>query len=410
MIGDFSIEFWLFPMNMEQGERILSWRASKPDGGGGAIAQRIECVVLKNRLRWTFTDLFSTADGRDGKVIAFTGPVTLPRTWSHHLVRFNADLGLLEYLVDGRIEALEYATSSGGEGGDVFVPMPGEDGRFVLGGLFTGIIDEFRIYSLFLETPALAKYPREGGKAETGTLDLGSRRSQVLKLEARGGRILDGTGNGAFASENIYGGNGGLRFEDHSEIQFFIRAGDAPYRWNEVPWIPVEPGADLPLGSCGRYVQVAAVFYPSGDGAATPYLDELRITYRSAEPPLPPTRLTAAARDGAVELSWKASPDRDVGGYLIYYGTSSGEYFGNHVILEDTAVMPPVNVGNKTVARIEGLKNGTLYYFAVAAYSAADSERPEPGGFSREAAARPLREVPLSSSPGEFRGRLNESY
>lgn len=406
MAGDFSIDFWLYPMNMENGEQILSWTSSKPDGRGGYITQRMECGVLKNRLQWTFVDLFSTADGNGGKNISLTGSVVLPRTWSHHLIRFNADLGLLEYLVDGRLEALDYATSSGRERGDIYIPVIGEDGRFVLGGRLAGIIDEFRVYSLYLESPALSKYPLEGGRAESRTLDLGARRSQVLKIEALGGRISGGTGSGHFSPDNIYAGNSSLRFADHSEIQFFIRANDSPYKWDGVPWIPVEPGTDLSKDLSGRYIQVAAVFYPSGDGETTPYLDELKISYRTADPPQPPTQLTALARDGAVELSWRASPGRDVGGYLIYYGTSSGEYFGDHAILGDGVVKSPVNVGNRTTVRIEGLKNGTLYYFAAAAYSAGGG-LPEPGIFSREAAARPLREASLN--PPKPQGRLNES-
>jgi hypothetical protein len=393
MIGDFSIEFWLFPMNMESGEQILAWTAAKPDGSGAYTTQRIQCEVVKNRLRWTFLDFFSVP-GR--KTVSLTGSVVLPQVWSHHLLRFNADLGLLEYLVNGRLEALEYTTSSGREGGDVCVPEIGGDGRFVLGSLFSGMIDEFRIYSLCLESPALTKFPLEGGRMETKTLDLGGRRSRVLKIEALGGRISGGNRGGLSPPESVYAGNSGLRFADYSEIQFFVRAGNAPYSWDGVPWIPVEPGVEPAESVSGRYVQAAAVFYPSGDGESTPYLDELRIVYLSAEPPLPPSQLTAAARNGAVELSWRASPGRDVGGYLVYYGTSSGEYFGDPSAAEGGAVKPPVDVGNRTALRIEGLKNGRLYYFAVAAYSAADSERHEPGGFSREAAARPLPEA----SPG----------
>jgi hypothetical protein len=136
----------------------------------------------------------------------------------------------------------------------------------------------------------------------------------------------------------------------------------------------------------------AVNFYPSGDGETTPYLDELQLIYRTAEPPTPPAQLSAAARDGAVELSWRASPGRELGGYLVYFGTSSGEYFGDHVILGNEAAASPVNVGNRTFVRIEGLKNGTLYYFAVAAYSSGSNE---PGVFSREAAARPLKEPPV---------------
>jgi hypothetical protein len=42
-----------------------------------------------------------------------------------------------------------------------------------------------------------------------------------------------------------------------------------------------------------------------------------------------------------------------------------------------------------TSIRIEGLKNGTLYYFSVASY---DKILREPGDFSRETAARPQKE------------------
>jgi hypothetical protein len=76
-----------------------------------------------------------------------------------------------------------------------------------------------------------------------------------------------------------------------------------------------------------------------------------------------------------------------VSGYLVYFGTASGEYFGESVIQGAS----PVNAGKKTSVRIEGLKNGILYYFAVAAY---DRMNPANAGmFSREVMARPLRMV-----------------
>jgi hypothetical protein len=132
-------------------------------------------------------------------------------------------------------------------------------------------------------------------------------------------------------------------------------------------------------------VQVAAVFYPSGDGETTPYLDEIRIIYRPNVPPPPPALLVAAAHDGGVDLTWRASPDTDILGYLVYYGPAQGEYFGEEALLGAS----PIDAGKRTSLRIDGLVNGTLYYFTVAAY-----DRAEPfhiGPFSREVSARPLR-------------------
>ena len=94
----------------------------------------------------------------------------------------------------------------------------------------------------------------------------------------------------------------------------------------------------------------------------------------------------AVARDGAVDLSWRMSEDPELGGYLIYYGSAPGEYFGDAAILGPS----PINVGKRASVRIDGLRNGTLYYFVVAAYDKRDTE---PGAFSRELSARPLRMV-----------------
>ena len=408
-VRDFSIEFWLYPMSVENGEQILSWTSSKPNGRSGPAYQRIQCIIQRNRIHWTFGDFFFSPGENERKSISFSGPPVLPRTWSHHLIRFDADLGLLEYLVDGKLEALDYATSTGREGGEVYTPVIGEAGRFVLGSRFSGMMDEFRIYRAYLGKAVLAKYPSVGGRIESRTLDLGHANSQVLKVEAFGGRTGSlQTSNPAGKVWNEYAGNSVFRFSDHSELQFFIRISNSPYRWNDVPWIPFNPGTALADSIRGRYMQLGVDFYPGENGETSPYLSELRVIYNAAEPPPPPSQVLAVAKNGAVELSWNSSPSKSVGGYLVYFGTARGEYFGKSDILESAArafpgifsgeLKSPIDAGNRTSIRIDGLNNGTLYYFTVAAYNRPENPRageriilPEPGDFSREVAARPLR-------------------
>lgn len=384
---DFSIEFWLYPQNMESGEQVVSWSATRQTRQGANTFQRIQCIAAKNRLNWSFLEFFSSPDDGRQMTLTLSGSPVLPRTWSHHLIRFNSDTGLLEYLVDGRLEGVIYATTTGREGGEVYAPVAGDGGTMVLGGRFAGLMDEFRVYSRYNETPQLSKYPLAGGRIETRPLDLGERNSKVLKVEALGGNFSPNGGN---SMQNEYAGSGRFRFANNATVQFFIRAADTPYRWGDSPeseWRPFEPGTDFTGDIRGRYVQLAAAFYPSGDGEATPYLDEIRVVYQRDDPPLPPSLVTAVARDGAVDIVWRTSPDKDVSGYLVYFGTSSGEYFGESVIQG----VSPINVGRQTSIRIDGLKNGALYYFAVAAY---DRMNPaNAGAFSREVSARPLRMV-----------------
>ena len=381
-IRDFSIEFWLYPLNMGNGEQILSCFSSKTITGAADVNgyqfQRIFCSVVKNRLQWSFVDFFLSPDVKTGINLELSGnsPVT-PKTWTHHLIRFDADTGLLEYLVNGESEAIVYATSSGREGGEVYTPIPGGGGIFVLGGRYMGIIDEFNIHSAFINSSSLQKYASSGGRAETRAIDLGAGNGGVLKIEARGGRasIQSAAINSEFRE------NGRFRFSDDSEMNFFIRSSDNPYLW-DADWESFTPGRDISGRINRRYIQLAVDFYPSSDGETSPYLEELAVVYMPGESPLPPQTLTAVATDGGVQLRWRNSPDANALGYMIYYGNVRGEYFSEDALLGPS----PIDVGKRNSLFVDGLKNGTLYYFRIAAYN---RER-QAGEFSREVTARPL--------------------
>jgi len=382
--NDFSIEFWLYPFHLENGEQIFGWTSTLPQPGlAQFMPQYISCAAEKNRLTWSFTNFFASPDQSSGAqylniTLSGTAPV-VPKTWSHHILRFDSHTGMIEYAVDGAVQAIKYATLSGHEAGEVYTPLAGQGGSFNLGGSFTGLMDEFKIYGAGVHQPSLRKFPRSG-RMETGAIDLGDTHSSVYQIDARGGRTAPRAASLEFRE------NGRFRFSDDSEMQFFIRSAENPYRWDNSPWLLFTPGMPLPGGLRGRYVQVAVDFYPSADGECSPYLEEIRINYTPGEAPLPPSALTAVASDGGVRLRWRSSPDMETEGYLVYYGTKKGDYFGEGAILG----VSPIDTGKQNSLFIDGLKNGVLYYFSVAAYKRGDSDAPRIGEFSREVTARPL--------------------
>ncbi|MDR0321685.1 MAG: fibronectin type III domain-containing protein [Treponema sp.] len=377
---DFTIEFWLYPLNMESGEQIVTWVASRPLGGNHVV-QRISCSASRNRLQWSFINFFTSTNGSSNINIEISGTTPIvPRTWSHHLIRFDASTGMIEYLVDGSGEAIVYATSTGRENSEVYTPLAGNGGVFMLGERFMGLIDEFKLHSVCAGRSSLNRYNLSGGRMETGVIDLGDNSSGVLRVNVSGGR----TSVRGLAVQNEFHENRRFRFADDSEMHFFVRASENPYLLNNSRWTAFTPGEAI-SGVHGRYVQLAVDFYPSADGESTPYLERMQIVYMPGEPPLPPRNLTAIAVDGGVTLRWRHSPVSNTSGYLVYYSTVRGELFGEGALLGSS----PIDVGMTNNLLIDGLKNGTLYYFRVAAYERVSGEY-STGEFSAEVTARPL--------------------
>lgn len=368
-IHDFSIDFWLYPANLEKGELILSWTSGRKTASGRSLFQRIRCQVGSNSLEWIFTDIFTSIDDKSQISLSLQGvDKILPRTWSHHLIRYEASLGVLEYLVNGNVEAVVYTTKSQKPQGELYTPRIGIGGLFILGERYSGLIDNFRIIPLYVESAPEVKYSLSGGTMVTNPIDMGYTGSQLIKVLAD----VSIQNEGAVPPQ----------------AQLFIRTANNPYQWTEADtnsWIPIESGQVLSSQTKGRYVQIKVHLYPSNTGESAPMLNSLSIFYEPDIPPPPPSVVQAKARDGAVELLWKPSPDRDLAGYVVYYGTEPGTYFGSDAVLGPS----PLDVGLRTSIVIDGLQNGRVYYFSVAAYDKANPAHI--GVLSREVAARPLR-------------------
>jgi len=87
------------------------------------------------------------------------------------------------------------------------------------------------------------------------------------------------------------------------------------------------------------------------------------------EEPSDVENVVATACNAGALLSWDAATDNvKVTGYKVYSGTSSVSKEG------DKYTFDPVDVGDVVKSKIDGLENGTKYYFAVTAYDAAENE------------------------------------
>ncbi len=368
--GDVTIEFWLYPATLSNGENVLSWTgAAKTEASGQPrlTAQTMRCFIRDRMLVWDFQNIFTLPSGQRMPVTVAGTRKLIPRTWHHHLLKYSATDGLLEYVIDGVPEAIVHVTDTGSETGSVAVPRLGleEADPLVLGAGLTGFLDELRISRRVVDDPMIQRYAGRTGTATSSIIDLGFTATRISRIEA----VSTTPGD--------------------SGVEFYYQVSDA---WQNprllktpTDWVPFTPPGNFKDTLKGRYLQLMVVLYPDGTRNLTPRVSSIRIVYEPNEPPSPPAGLLAAPGNGKVTLSWRTVNELDVKGYLVYYGTSPHNYLGAGAQEGDS----PVDAGAKTSIEISGLANGNLYYFAVVAYD--DSVPPQKSDFSTEVSARPSR-------------------
>ncbi|MBI2058231.1 MAG: fibronectin type III domain-containing protein [Nitrospirae bacterium] len=124
---------------------------------------------------------------------------------------------------------------------------------------------------------------------------------------------------------------------------------------------------------------------PDGEGPASPEISVALGAITAA--PEPPRNLQARTGNASVALSWEASAG--AAEYRIYYGAKTGGPYEGKEAKEGAS---PVSITGALNARLTGLNNGQVYFFAVSALnSKSESER------SGEVSATPL--VDLSDKP-----------
>lgn len=375
--GSFAIEFWLKPSVAENGEVVFYWTSSRVINDT-VLYQMILGSFVNGHFEWNFKNIFDGYTKNNGEIFLTSFSMVVPEKWAHHVLMFNEETGLLEYKINGRTEDLKYITSTSRERGTVYQPVLGIPNDLVLCRNYTGFIDDVRIiHSLYSDE----KWNENSKNNFESFQSLSKEKYDNYKVN--GGRFITQpivTVPGAIIKrlDSIQS------LPSQTEVRYYIRTGDNFYGWTDSSpeWREIIPGQEVENVS-GRYFQLACELYPDGNGVKTPSISEIKITYYEPSLPLAPSSVKAIAGDGFVDLVWNYSLDESSAGYYVYYGTRPGEYLGEIALNGNS----PIDVGNINSVRIKGLRNGAIYYFAIATYSKYDKKIV--GNFSDEVYARP---------------------
>ena len=371
---DFSIEFWVLGQNYTDGETIF-FMDSFADAGNGFIPQLFKCYTENRRIVWAIKNFFIPKSSKEFEVRISSGRQLIPGMWTHHLLRYSAENGLLEYLIDGNPEAVKYVTSTGKEDGQVYPLYSGTKGRFVIGNNFTGLLDEFRFKLEWIDNNMLSHLGSYAGVYVSEAIDLGNSKSMLFAIETR----------------NV--------IPVSTDILYFYHLGDSRQcpAEDSPEWRKFSSGIVNARG--GRFLHVKAALYSDGEKNISPSVSKINIKYEQKIAPLAPRVVKAEPGNSSVRLKWSEVLDSDVDGYYVYFGERSGKYFGSVAGSGSGSgknnVTSPIDAGKSNEIIIRNLENGKIYYFAVVSYSRSASRYGsavvnEGGDFSVEVSARPL--------------------
>jgi len=294
--GDFTLDFWLNPTNLNDGELLFLWKGRTAHGK----PQRLSVQVENRRLIWNFESFFRYGADRS-LVIQLRSTPLVPGEWRHHRIRYKSDdsnpgrsgasPGFLEYLVDGIPADSIHTTPIGVESFETFTPKIGSLSKkpLFLAPDFNGYIDEFHLSSIFETNPVPRNFSNSDsvsfGTGYTDVIDSGYLGSKITALRAN------------------------YHSPDKSQIRFFLRAmNKLDETWDiEFPtpdnpnWIEIkldtEENTQFTLGNwhswevnqtiTGRYFTVGYTLEPDLDADISPVLSILEVEYE-LNPPLSP--------------------------------------------------------------------------------------------------------------------------
>jgi Concanavalin A-like lectin/glucanases superfamily/Fibronectin type III domain len=363
-VDSFSIEFWLKPSRFSENPILLSYQGILRDNKRNLIPQELLCSMDNRKLSWKLNNIFYSEERNID--IQLNGLSTIiPDEWHHHLLRFDADTGIIEYLLDGVLEAIQYASKTGTEDGSIFYPLLSSswNTHLVLGKNYVGYMDELRISREYIQDPVLYRYQGISGNIVSKIIDLERSYSIIKKINIEYENPMD---SAIFFYYNI---------SNNLEIMY-----------DETNWVEFSPGEILISKNMGKYLKVKMNLLSDGEEILTPIVSNIQITYEKNLQPLAPSYLHGIGKENSVALTWPNMIEADIKGYILYYGTKKGVYFGNEAI---EGPSPLIVLGKESTSlTVNGLTNGKLYHFAIAAFDDAGIEYP--GILSTEITCRPV--------------------
>lgn len=338
-LGNFTIDFWLYPTLLNDCKLFYKGIYHKGKFYGIKIWLKNKKIIAQ------FLNMFYDSENRVYSINLKSSAKLSKYEWQHIAVTFERQAGKLSLYINGKANNVRFATTTGKGDDEILVPhflkIDGSD--FIIGENFFGYLDNFRISNIARKNFQLTTTKiKEKAIIISKVMDLKYFYSVINKIKFEFSNITD-----TVSKIYLRGANKKFNSTDNSpDWQIISLLNNDTIEISDFPRV--------------RFIQWKVELYPTPLNIS-PTLNFVQIIYTANVPPEPPQNLNAAiSGPNSVKLEWTQNQEEDIMGYIIYWGTSSRNYENK------------LDVGLCNSYIIELPEKGIYYFFAITAYDSTD--------------------------------------
>ncbi len=340
-LGSFYFDFFMLLSQYNTENVILKKGVYSDNKFYGAV-----CEIKNKKLSVRFENFFYDAANKPYSFSITSKKIIELNQWLHVGFIFDRVNGKLLLFINGRLDNEKFATLDQAAGSEILCPrfsrFDGSD--LVLFENFFGYVDNFRI----------GKTANIDFKQSVDTLS-----SKVI-IESP---LISFKYISSYISNIVFK----VKNNDKGIINIYYKYGNKlrdiySMEWIEHKYIIEENDIfsikDFP--DICKYYKWRLEMQRNSTEKINPLFYYFNIKYEKNPPPLPPEDIRISKYNNIFKLSWKESLEKDLKGYIIYWGMKSQVYENK------------VDVGLKNNYILDYLKSNQNYYFSVKAYDSTD--------------------------------------
>ena len=348
--GSFTIEFWLYLYKNYDNQYVIKYIGNNLSDEKDKNIYGFSIFTKNSRLIYQFNNIFFPENKEPISIEIKESENLQLYKWEHHAVSFNNLDGKISTYKNGVEQEVKWVTANGKPLSPIFNPLIKNElsTPLIIGQNALFSLDNLKITKDAIDKFYLKKYKNTNSSILTDIYKFSNNISTLKKISFN------------------------FDMPDYSFIKFAYRISDHYFLPddNQIKWVYVQNNIEsFPAEfQSGRYIQFKMEAYPYEEMDKEITIQSIKADYTVDNNPYPPVIQNIVPLDEKVQISWTPSPEDDIAGYEIYYGSRTEDYISDDAAEGKSPIfVPATQIGRISTMNytISGLVNERPYFLSI---------------------------------------------